>query len=204
MSTALYDTLRALIREELGALRVSELGLVQAVLPADPDNYAATVALHGSDLVLDAVPLLTARKGVASVPDVGDLVLVSFVGGDLNHPVILGTLYNDEDRPPPNDAGQFVIHLPGGADQGSALRLELHEADPQRAVLKVGAACTLTVQDDDPVLTVDVGGQAAIEISRAGNVSLSSNGNLTLKGAGNVNLEASGTLTLKGAVINLN
>ena len=58
MSTALYDTLRALIREELGALRVSELGLVQAVLPADPDNYAATVALRDSELVLDAVPLL--------------------------------------------------------------------------------------------------------------------------------------------------
>ena len=204
MSTALYDTLRALIREELGAQRNSELGTVQAVLPADPDNYAATVALRGSDLVLDAVPLLTTRKGVASVPDVGDLVLVSFVGGDLNRPVILGTLYNDEDRPPPNAAGQFVIHLPGGESESKALRLELHEADPQRAVLKVGDACTLTVQDDDPVVTLDVGGQAAIEITRAGNVSLSGGGNLTLKGTGNVTLEAGGTLALKGAVINLN
>ncbi len=204
MSTALYDTLRALIREELGALRVSELGVVQAVLPADPDNYSATVALRDSALVLDAVPLLTARKGVASVPDVGDLVLVGFVGGDLNRPVILGTLYNDEDRPPPNDKGQFVIHLPGSADEGSALRLELHEAGPQRAVLKVGDACTLTVQDDDPVVTVDVGGQTSIEINRAGNVSLEGGGNLTLKGAGNVTLEAGGTLSLKGAVINLN
>jgi phage baseplate assembly protein V len=204
MSTALYDTLRALIREELGTWRGSELGVVQAVLPADPDNYAATVELRASDLVLDAVPLLTARKGVASVPDVGDLVLVSFVGGDLNSPVILGTLYNDEDRPPPNDAGQYVVHLPGGADAADALRLELHEAGPQRAVLKVGDACTLTVQDDDPVVTVDVGGQAAIEISRSGNVSVQGGGNLTLKGSGNVTLEAGGTLALKGAVINLN
>lgn len=204
MSTALYDTLRALIREELGTWRGSELGVVQAVLPSDPDNYAATVALRASDLVLDAVPLLTARKGVASVPDVGDLVLVSFVGGDLNRPVILGTLYNDEDRPPPNAAGQFVIHLPGGENESDALRLELHEADPRRAVLKVGGACTLTVQDDDPVVTVDVGGQAAIEISRSGNVTLEGGGNLTLKGSGNVTLEAGGTLALKGAVINLN
>lgn len=204
MSTALYDTLRALIREELGAQRVSELGVVQAVLPADPDNYAATVALRDSQLVLDAVPLLTARKGVASVPDVGDLVLVGFVGGDLNRPVILGTLYNDQDRPPPNEQGQFVIHLPGSADEGSALRLEMHEAGPLRAVLKVGSACTLTVQDDDPVVTVDVGGQTSIEINRAGNVSLEGGGNLTLKGAGNVTLEAGGTLSLKGAVINLN
>jgi phage baseplate assembly protein gpV len=118
--------------------------------------------------------------------------------------VILGTLYNDEDRPPPNDAGQYVVHLPGGADAADALRLELHEAGPQRAVLKVGDACTLTVQDDDPVVTVDVGGQAAIEISRSGNVSVQGGGNLTLKGSGNVTLEAGGTLALKGAVINLN
>ena len=48
------------------------------------------------------------------------------------------------------------------------------------------------------------GGQAAIEINRAGNVSLEGGGNLTLKGAGNVTLEAGGTLSLKGAVINLN
>lgn len=204
MSAALYDTIRALIREELGRLRVAELGVVQAVEPADPGNYAATVALPGSDLVLDTVPLLTPRKGVASVPDVGDLVLVGFVGGDLNHPVVLGSLYNDEDRPPPNDAGQFIVHLPGGEDSGRALRLELHESGPRRAVLQVGSACTLTVQDDDPVVTVDVGGQAAIEITQSGNVSLQGGGNLTLKGSGNVTLEAGGTLALKGAVINLN
>lgn len=204
MSAALYDTIRALIREELGRLRVAELGVVQGVEPADPGNYAATVALPGSDLVLDSVPLLTPRKGVASVPDVGDLVLVGFVGGDLNHPVVLGSLYNDEDRPPPNDKGQFIVHLPGGADEGSALRLELHESGPQRAVLKVGGACTVTVQDDDPVVTLDVGGGAAIEITQSGNVSLQGGGNLTLKGSGNVTLEAGGTLALKGAVINLN
>jgi phage baseplate assembly protein gpV len=204
MSAALYDTLRGLIREELARLRVAELGVVQAVEPADPGNYAATVALPGSDLVLDAVPLLTPRKGLACVPDVGDLVLVGFVGGDLNHPVVLGSLYNDEDRPPPSDAGQFIVHLPGGEAADRAVRLELHESGPQRAVLQVGQACTLTVQDDDPVVTVDVGGQAAIEITQSGNVSLSGGGNLTLKGSGNVTLEAGGTLALKGAVINLN
>ncbi len=204
MSSALYETLRAMIREELGLLRVSELGLVQAVGPADPDNYSATVALRDSGLVLDAVPLLAPSKGVACVPDVGDLVLVGFVGGDLNRPVVLGSLYNDEDRPPANDRGQFVIHLPAGADAGRAVRLELNEDGPPRAVLTVGDACTVTVQDDDPVLAVDVGGQAMVEISSAGHVSLQGSGNLTLKGSGNVTLEAGGTLALKGAVINLN
>jgi len=46
---------------------------------------------------------------MACVPNVGDLVLVNFIGGDINAPVITGRLYNDEDRPPANKKGEFLI-----------------------------------------------------------------------------------------------
>jgi len=198
----LYDTLRKLIRQETASLRTAELAVVQEVYPADPDNYACDLALRDSQL--KQVPLLTPRKGLAGIPDVGDLVLVQFVGGDLNRPVIIGSLYNDEDRPPANAAGQIVFNLPAGEDAGSALHLELNESGPMSLKLNIGSAVELTLQDDDPVVKLDVGGNAALSIDRSGAVTIESNGDMNLKGAGNVQIEAGGQLNLKGAVINLN
>jgi phage baseplate assembly protein gpV len=200
----LYEVVRKLVQEEVARQRSAELATVEEVFPADPDNYDATVVLRDSQLVLKHVPLLTTRKGFASVTDVGDLVLVQFIGGDLNRPVIVGTLYNDEDRPPDNKEQQAVVHLPASADADSALRLELNEASPMGLTLNVGSALKVTLQDDDPVVSIDVGGKATLSIERSGAVTLDSSGELNLKAGSNFKIEAGGELTLKGAVINLN
>jgi len=200
----LYETLRKLVRQELASLRVAELATVQDVFPADPANYECTVVLRDSQLVLKNVPLAVSRKGLAAVPDVGDLVLVQFVGGDLNRPVIIGSLYNDEDRPPENKERQLVLHLPIDADPDSALRLELNEASPMSLKLNIKGAVKLILQDDDPVVSLDVGGNAKLSIDRSGAVKLESQGNLGIKAGGNLKVEAGGQLNLKGAVINLN
>lgn len=200
----LYDTLRQLVRQELASLRSSELATVQEVHPADPDNYACTVVLRDSALVLKQVPLLTPRKGYASVPDVSDLVLVQFVGGDLNRPVILGSLYNDEDRPPQNAEKQLVLNLPAAESPDSALHLELNETGPMSLKLNIGAAVQITLQDDDPVVMLDVGGNAKLSIDRNGAVKLESSGELSIKAGANFKIEAGGELKLKGSVIHLN
>jgi hypothetical protein len=200
----LYETLRKLVQQELAGMRVAELATVQEVFPADPGNYESTVVLRDSQLVLKNVPLATPRKGLAAVPDVGDLVLVQFVGGDLNRPVVIGALYNDEDRPPQNAEKQLVLHLPIDADADSALRLELNEQSPMSVKLNVGSAVRLILQDDDPVVSVDVGGSAKLTIDRSGAVKLESSGELGIKAGANLKIEAGGELTLKGAVINLN
>jgi phage baseplate assembly protein gpV len=200
----LYDTLKKLVREELGRLRFGELAVVQDVFPTDPGNYDATVTLKDSQLVLEHVPLLSARKGFASVPDAGDLVLVQFVGGDLNRPVIVGSLYNDEDRPPENAKGQAVVHLPAGESKDAALRVELNEASPLGLRLTVGSALEIGLSDDDPVVSIDVGGSATLSIERSGAITLTSKADLTLEASQNLEIKAGGTLTLKGATINLN
>ncbi|MBE0616914.1 MAG: Rhs element Vgr protein [Proteobacteria bacterium] len=200
----LFDTLRKLVRQELSTLRLAELAVVQEVFPADPDNYDCTVVLRDSQLVLKHVPLATPRKGFAAVPDVGDLVLVQFVGGDLNRPVIVGALYNDQDRPPQSREGQVVINLGAQDDPDNALHLELNEASPKSLKLNVAGAVSVVLQDDDPVVTLDVGGSAQLTIERSGKVTVKSSGELSLKADANLTIEAGGELKLVGAVINLN
>jgi uncharacterized protein involved in type VI secretion and phage assembly len=117
--------------------------------------------------VLSRVPVATGRIGSASIPAVGELVLVQFLNGDVNSPVIVGRLYNDEDRPPPNDDGQAILHVPLGASDDQAVHIEVH-SDTRKVVVKLGSGLDLTVQDDDPVVKLDVGDNASITVGKDG------------------------------------
>ena len=124
---------------------------------SDTDNYALTVRLRDSDIVLKQVPVTTSRLGQAHSPGVGDLVLVQFIGGDINAPVITGSLYSDEDRPPVNDDGLAVIHLPQGAEDADAAHIELASKDARELAIRLGEGLTVNLRDDDPAVEIDVG-----------------------------------------------
>jgi phage baseplate assembly protein gpV len=213
VSVDLYDTLQKLIRHELRGRRFAELGQVQKVYPTDPGNYDADVVLHATDLVLRHVPVLTPRKGFASLPEVGDLVMLQFMGGDVNRPVIVGTLYNGEDRPPENAEGNWVLQLPSGPDdKDSGLRVELRPADPVGFTVALkGDKFELVVQDDDPVarltiagtvLTIDANG--GVKLDGAGDVEIQAAGKLKLGAGQGLDIQAGSTLALKASKIDLN
>jgi len=208
VTATLYDTIRRIVQEEMGQIRTAELAVVEE---QHADEFAATVKLRDSGIVLRKVPVATQRIGAASIPAVGDLVLVQFVGGDVNAPIITGRLYNDEDRPPANDDGQAILHLPLDAGDDDAVHWELHSGDKREIVLKLGGGLELNLRDDDPVVELSVdGGKATLKIERDGAVTLESQGNLKVKGADvslegdSIKVEASGELNLKGAKVNLN
>ena len=208
MTPTLYDTIRRIVQEELGQVRTAELAVVEE---QHPDEFASTVKLRDSGIVLRKVPVATQRIGAVSIPAVGDLVLVQFVGGDVNAPIITGRLYNDEDRPPANDDAQAILHLPLDAGDDDAVHWELHSGDKREIVLKLGGGLELNLRDDDPVVELSVdGGKATLKIERDGAVTLESQGNLKVKGADvslegdSIKVEATGELNLKGAKVNLN
>ncbi len=106
--------MKEIAAREAAKMYTTELGVVTAVFPhadeGDKDNYACSVKLKNrGDLELRKVPVATPHIGLANIPNVGDLVLIAFIAGDLNAPVIIGRLYNDEDRPPKNDKEQIVL-----------------------------------------------------------------------------------------------
>jgi phage baseplate assembly protein gpV len=208
MTLTLYETIQRIVQEELGRVRTAELAIVQEQHPhasdSDKDNYACTVQLRNSGIVLKQVPVATSRIGCASIPAVGELVLVQFVGGDVNAPIITGRLYNDEDRPPVNDDGQAITHLPLGAEDGDAVHIELHSGDKRELVLRLGSGVEVNVRDDDPVVELKVdGGKLTLQIDRDGAVALESQGKVEIKGS-EISVEAQGQLNLKGGTVNIN
>jgi phage baseplate assembly protein gpV len=208
MTLTLYETVQRIVQEELGHVRTAELAIVQEQHPhaddSDKDNYACTVRLRDFGIVLEQVPVATSRIGCVSIPAVNELVLVQFVGGDINAPIITGRLYNDEDRPPVNDDGQAITHLPLGAEDADAVHIEVHSGDTRELVFKLGSGIEVNVRDDDPVVELKVdGGKLTLQVDRDGAVALESKGNVELKG-NEISIEAQSQLNLKGGTVNIN
>ncbi|MFN0114435.1 MAG: phage baseplate assembly protein V [Paracoccaceae bacterium] len=215
MNIDAFQDLRRIVREELRGLRPPELAVVQDIHPhaddSDDDNHACTVRMRDSGAVLSRVPVVVARKGLAAIPDVGDLVLVQFLGGEANAPVITGTLYNDEERPPKNAEGEAVLRLPAEAGDGEGVDLRVNAVAETSLVLMLGSSLKLALKDDDPVMKIEVGdGSATLTIDSDGTVTLKSGkalvlegGEVTIRGS-KITAEADGEMVLKGATIKLN
>ncbi|RLF10786.1 MAG: hypothetical protein DRJ68_02335 [Thermoprotei archaeon] len=179
-SLEIIEVIRRIVQEELKNIRVAEIGVVTSIFPhsseSDKDNYECNVKLKGSDVELRRVPIATQHLGLASPPSVGDMVLVSFVNGDLNAPVVIGRLYNDEARPPVNNEGEVVYEAPYSKSSSA-----------RRFYLKLPSGMTLTVTDDS--VEVKAGG-TRLRINRNGDIRLEAKGDITIKAEGDLHLSA--------------
>lgn len=147
---SIVSIMKKVAEKEVQKIYTTELGIVTSVFPhaseSDKDNYECSIQLKnkkqpdGSDFELRKVPLLTQHLGLVNIPKVGDLVLVTFVGGNLNAPVIIGRLYNDEDRPPINQEQEFLLQH--NLEEGGSLKIDAE------------GVITLTSKNEQNVITV--------------------------------------------------
>jgi len=183
----LIKILRAVIRDEMERRRAPELGIVTEVLARESEssdnNHQVKVRLRDSGVELQWVPVAVGRLGLSLLPQVGDLVLVVFVGGDLNSPVVVGSLYDVQVQPPVAKPAE-VVYQPTDAQDASLRRFHLELAN----------GSTLTIDEDK--LTVALGGTEVV-INRDGDVAIKSAAKLSIQTQGDMSLEASGNLDLK-------
>jgi uncharacterized protein involved in type VI secretion and phage assembly len=205
---ALFDTIRRIVEDELRRVRTVELAVVQErhlhADGSDKDNYACTVQLRNSGIVLKKVPVAVSRIGANCLPEVGNLVLVQFFGGSINGPVITGCVYSEEERPPVTAEGQQITHLPLGAGDADAVHIEIQSGSARKIAVALGNGISLSLQDDDPAVELKVDtDKAVLTIAKDGSVSLESKSDIKIKGR-TVSIEAEQGLTLKGQRVDIN
>jgi phage baseplate assembly protein V len=83
-------------------------------------------------------PLAGPDRGLYFMPEVGDEVVVGFIQGDFNHPVVLGSMWNGQSPAPSPDPRQrmirsknghtirFVDSTPNGGDMGALIVEDPH------------------------------------------------------------------------------
>jgi uncharacterized protein involved in type VI secretion and phage assembly len=146
-------------------------------------------------------------RGAMFIPEVDDEVLVGFDHGNVDHPYVLGGLYNGVDQPPLQDdlidtsvgkvnqrgfvsrLGHQIVFLDSDAKSGITLKtaqgkisLELSEANGE--------------------LHITVDGKVLIEST--GDLQLTAQGSLQLSGSAGVKIESSATVEVSGSMIKLN
>ncbi|HZU25689.1 MAG TPA: phage baseplate assembly protein V [Bryobacteraceae bacterium] len=200
----LVEILQGIVREELRRVRFAEVGVVTDVFPhadaSDTNNYQCTVKLRDSGLELPRVPVATGRIGFAAIPNVGDMVLVHFLGGNLHGAVVSGRLYNDQDIPPQADVAECVYVSPDPAKSG-VRRLYLEFPNGNKLTLDDDK---LKIEMGQTILTVNNGGDvevdsnAKVTVSSQGDIEFTSQGNISLNATGSLSVKAQSDLTLEG------
>ncbi|WP_221352064.1 phage baseplate assembly protein V [Streptomyces beigongshangae] len=109
--------------------------------------------------------------GAVFVPETGDEVLVGFVHGDMRFPVVLGGLYNGRDRPP--------TARTQGRDQKTIRTKHGHQVllddTASQAAVRITSAAGHVVELDDR------GREIRITAAEGGSVTVSAQGEITLK-----------------------
>ncbi|USQ82424.1 VgrG-related protein [Streptomyces phaeoluteigriseus] len=143
--------------------------------------------------------------------DVGDEVLVAFDRGALDHPYVIGGLYNGRDKPTP----VRDVPLHDGARRRAA-RHTLSDRDGNRVDLlsqKTGGrkqGVRVTSGDDRLVINLDrtkteitVDSKGSVSITGSRSVTVNAGTDLTLSAGRNLAIRSGGSLTLRGSLVNI-
>lgn len=219
--TTIVDTIQAIIRQELRRVRITELGVVEAVYPHsaadDTDNYGCDVRLKNSRLLLKQVPLATGHIGTAAIPNVGDLVLLAFNQGDINQPIIIGRLYNGDDRPPLNNPNEIISRLPLAKADDKTIKTAIRNIEanspPREIIIEMPPKIIVRITDGTVRATAgntemkldqpgSSGGTVTIMAGRT-KITMNQDGDVTVEAAGSMTLKATGDLSLEGQNVSI-
>jgi len=221
MSTNLYESVARIARHEVGRQIVSGVGEVMDAFPAPkgatPPDHAVSVKLRDTGLILPRAPVAVGVMGFAAIPAPGDLVLVVFLNGDVNAPVVVGRIYQPDIDPPEHEKGQIVLKLPPGESepkldlvvQGDKPSIELKLPDKVKVEV---VKDKVFIEVDTMNISVDGAGGGRVEMAAGGSkITLKKDGDITVSSAGNLTLEGKevkisgmAKVSVKGAQVEIN
>jgi phage baseplate assembly protein gpV len=146
-------------------------------------NYLSMFSEQPSAPARMMMPMAGGGRGTYFMPEPGDEVVVAFEGGDLNQPIILGAVWNQNDNPPSqasaaptNDVRTIVsrsgheITLDDSAGREKVLlktagghQVELDDTLPGKITIQSRAGSSITF--DDATGTVTISALAKLQFS---------------------------------------
>jgi uncharacterized protein involved in type VI secretion and phage assembly len=162
-----------------------------------------------------AMPMAGKDRGFFMLPEVDDEVLVMFEQGDVNHPYVVGSVWNGADKPPlsadeaVNGSGQVVRRVLK-TRAGHLVVLDDSDDSPGIQIIDKTGKNKIVIDSKDNKLSVEIEGdvklvsKGKVEIEASQDIKIEAKGSLSLKAASSLDIEASGSVKVKGATIELN
>ncbi|QSI77437.1 phage baseplate assembly protein V [Niveibacterium microcysteis] len=166
-------------------------GRVRVKLPWVPDSGSA----HYESWARLTTLMAGNNRGSWFIPDVGDEVLVAFVGGDVRHPCVVGALWNGSDAPPDSMDGagnnyRKVIRSRNG------VKLTLDDQDGQeKFIVETPGGQKITLQDGP--------GKVEVVDSNGNSIKLETSG-ITIDAAAKVTVNAGAMVEVNAGMVTVN
>jgi phage baseplate assembly protein gpV len=184
--TDAVSIIRAIVRDELRSVRLADIGVVTSAFPHtdanDANNFECNVQLREGSLELRKVPIATPHIGMASAPQQGELVLLSYINGDPNRAVVVGRLYSEKANPPVHEAKEWRLDVPAGGKTSIAI-------DKDESIVLTAGDTIVTVKKDG---NLEVKGKTDLQIEVEGNVTLKCK-DCKIDASGNIDLGDGGS-----------
>jgi phage protein D/phage baseplate assembly protein gpV len=136
--------------------------------------------------------------GVAWLPSVNDEVLCAFEHGDMDHPIVIGGLWNGKDTIPfdyGSDLDNGTVTL-FGLTTRTGHKLDFFESQSDVSIKLFTANEEVKVTLDDK--------NKEVKVETSGKVTVDAKGDVKVKSGGSMTLEASGDMTIKGSSVKIN
>jgi phage protein D/phage baseplate assembly protein gpV len=148
-------------------------------------------------------------------PDVDEEVLVAFEHGDVNYPIVIGSLWNDKGKAPAaltgeQENGKFLNHgfaSPAGNkiimyDKKSDAGIQLITPEGKVKIVMTEGDKTMEINLDGKTMTITTTGD--LKIHADGELAMDGKKGVKINSDGGVDIKASGNATLKGAKVSVN
>jgi type VI secretion system secreted protein VgrG len=163
---------------------------------------------NSSGWIRVAQPWAGKQSGTLFIPRVGDEVLVEFLHGDLSRPLVVGSLYNGEDRPPVSlPAGKTITTIKSSSTKGGgANEIRFDDKEGSEEIYLHGARDWRTIVEHDRYESignnraVNIGSNRTETVGKAQFVTIGADYQLTVGGAMNERVGADKQVTVGGAV----
>jgi len=162
-----------------------------------------------SDWTRIATPMAGPERGIYFVPEIDDEVLVVFANGNINSPFVIGALWNDQAKPPVENASgnhiRTIVSRSGLSitldDTDDKTKIVISDKEAQNLISLDVKSGTITLKAAKK-LSIDA--PEGIELKTDGPFKLTAN-EVNVTGTSKVALSAgSGTMTLDGMSVNVN
>jgi len=157
-----------------------------------------------------AAPMAGKGRGAYFLPEVDDEVLVAFEHGQVDHPFVVGSLWNGKDGAPESNADGENNHRTLRSRSGHVLRFNDKSGNETIEIIDKTGNNKVTIDSAKNTITIEANSDITIK-STTGKLTMQANGiemksqmGVSVEAAQNMDLKANAIVTVKGAMIRLN
>lgn len=175
------------------------LGRVKIKYPWDLENEESYWARIST-------PMAGNEMGIYFIPEVDDEVLVAFIDGNIEYPIVIGALWNQSDLPPENNSDGKNNIRKIKSRSGHEIILDDNEEGNTKVEIKSVSGHKILLDDtsgSENILIEDKSGSSVHLDSTSNKLTIKSNMDVSIEGV-NISINASGELVLKGSLIRIN